>query len=224
MKLHVTKTSTADGHEGAQVGLRTVWNEVAALQELAKSLSYNYFSKAISLVLKTEAGGGRVHILGLGKSAHVGRKLAATLSSTGTPAVFLDPVTALHGDSGQVVGGDLVIAVSHSGETKEVLDALRLLKANGACVLSIVGSVDCPMAALSDSILHVYVAREAGPLGLAPTSSTTCQLVIGDGLAAALMAARGFSEDAFYTYHPGGALGERSRYSGRANGTDLSSG
>jgi arabinose-5-phosphate isomerase len=208
MNLH-TDNCNDGGYSAAQVGLRAVYEEAAALKELAESMAFNYFTSAISAVREAQSDGGRVHVTGMGKSSHVGRKLASTLSSTGTPAVFLDPVAAQHGDSGQLQPGDLVIAVSHSGRTREVLGCVRLLKENGASILSMVGDAQSPLALESEVVLHVPVSREACPLRLAPTSSTTCQLVVGDGLAAALMAAREFTSDEFFSYHPEGALGQR---------------
>ena len=178
---------------------------------LHEGLSDTYFDDAIAVIRRTEAAGGRVHVTGMGKSCHIGRKLAATLQSTGTKAYFLDPADCNHGDSGQVARGDVVIALSHSGETDELMAAVQTLASNGATIIAITGDPSSRLARSSAAILHVPVAGEAGPLGLAPTASTSCQLAVGDGLAMALKAGRGFTREDFARYHPGGSLGKRLR-------------
>ena len=172
-------------------------------------MSDTYFDEAIAIIRKAEAAGGRVHVTGVGKSRHIGRKLAATLQSTGTKAYFLDPADCNHGDSGQVAQGDVVIALSHSGETAELMAAVQTLTANGATIIAITGDPSSSLARSSAAILHVPVASEAGPLGLAPTASTSCQLAAADGLAMALKAGRGFTREDFARYHPGGSIGKR---------------
>ncbi|MEO2005331.1 MAG: SIS domain-containing protein, partial [Candidatus Poribacteria bacterium] len=131
------------------------------------------------------------------------------LQSMGTVAYFLEPLDATHGDSGQVCAGDVVIGISNSGGTRELLDTLSTVKANGAKVIGITGGRESALAEMSDVLVHVPVDREADPLGLAPTSSTTCQLAVGDALAVMLASARGFTSEEFGRYHPGGSLGAR---------------
>lgn len=190
------------------VGLESVRLASQALQTVYASMTSDYYDKAVRLIRSSEAQGGRVHVTGVGKPRHIGHKLTATLQSTGTRAYFLDPVDCNHGDSGQVAEGDVVIAISHSGRTRELLDALETLKRNGANIISITGNAESPLAEIGDAVLHVPVGREAGPLGLAPTLSTTCQLAVGDGLAIALKVDRGFTAEDFKRYHPSGSLGK----------------
>ncbi len=190
-------------------GLKAVQRTTEALAKLHEGLSDTYFDEAIAIIRKSEAAGGRVHVTGVGKSRHIGRKLAATLQSTGTKAYFLDPADCNHGDSGQVAQGDVVIALSHSGETEELMAAVQTLTANGSTIIAITGYAESSLARSSAAVLHVPVDSEAGPLGLAPTVSTSCQLAVADGLAMALKAGRGFSREDFARYHPGGSLGKR---------------
>lgn len=190
-------------------GLKAVQRTAEALSTLQEGMSDTYFDEAIAIIRKSEAAGGRVHVTGVGKSRHIGRKLAATLQSTGTKAYFLDPADCNHGDSGQVAQGDAVIALSHSGETEELMAAVQTLTANGATIIAITGDPSSSLARSSAAILHVPVAGEAGPLGLAPTASTSCQLAAADGLAMALKAGRGFTREDFARYHPGGSIGKR---------------
>jgi len=152
---------------------------------------------------------GRVVVTGMGKSGHIGGKLAATLASTGTPAFFVHPGEASHGDLGMVQGEDVVIALSNSGETSELLGILPLLKRLGTRLIALTGRPGSTLARLADVHLDVSVAAEACPLGLAPTTSTTAALAMGDALALALLEARGFSAEDFARTHPGGALGRR---------------
>jgi arabinose-5-phosphate isomerase len=152
---------------------------------------------------------GRVVVTGIGKSGHVGRKIAATLSSTGTPAFFIHSVEALHGDSGALTAGDVMIAISNSGTTAEVCAFAELATRMDIRVIAVVGEVNSPLALLATAVLDVSVPREADPLNLAPTASTTVTMVIGDVLAAALMSARNFTAADFARRHPGGALGAR---------------
>lgn len=192
-------------------GLDAVRKTAEALAKLHEGLPGTYFDEAVAIIRKSEASGGRVHVTGVGKSRHIGRKLAATLQSTGTKAYFLDPADCNHGDSGQVAEGDVVVALSHSGETEELLAAVHTLAANGAAIIAITGNAVSSLARSSTAVLHVPVAAEAGPLGLAPTASTSCQLAVGDGLAMALKAGRGFTREDFARYHPGGSLGKQLR-------------
>ncbi|MGM0569679.1 KpsF/GutQ family sugar-phosphate isomerase [Marinobacter sp.] len=152
---------------------------------------------------------GRVVVTGMGKSGHIGNKIAATLASTGTPSFFVHPGEASHGDLGMITSQDVVLAISNSGNTGEVLTILPLLKRMGAPLISMTGNRDSTLAREAVANLDVSVAKEACPLGLAPTSSTTATLVMGDALAVALLEARGFSAEDFAFSHPGGALGRR---------------
>ncbi len=154
---------------------------------------------------------GRVVVTGLGKSGLVGRKIAATFSSTGTPSFFLHPVEGAHGDLGAIREGDVVIAISYSGKTAEVTALLPALSSLGAKIIALTGDVASPMAKLAAVTLDVGIPREACPMDLAPTSSTTATLVMGDALAVCLMRARAFTPDDFKRFHPGGSLGQRLR-------------
>ncbi len=164
------------------------------------------FVAACRLILNCK---GRVVVSGIGKSGHVARKLAATLASTGTPAFFVHPAEASHGDLGMVTPDDVVIALSYSGHTDELLAIILPLKRQGATLISITGDPDSPLAKQSDVHLDGRIDREACPLNLAPTASTTAALALGDALAVALLDARGFDADDFARSHPGGSLGRR---------------
>jgi arabinose-5-phosphate isomerase len=152
---------------------------------------------------------GRVVVSGMGKSGHIARKIAATLASTGTPAMFVHPAEAAHGDLGMVTQADAVIAISNSGESEELLAIVPVIKRLGAKLISMTGKPDSTLARLADVHLNIAVAKEACPLNLAPTASTTATLAMGDALAVALLDARGFREEDFARSHPGGALGRR---------------
>nr|WP_067298651.1 KpsF/GutQ family sugar-phosphate isomerase [Marinobacterium profundum] len=184
---------------------RTIELERDAVSDLLNHLNGD-FTRACDLLLACE---GRVIVTGMGKSGHIGNKIAATLASTGTPAFFVHPGEASHGDMGMITGKDVVIALSNSGETSEVVTILPLIKRMNAPLISITANPNSTMAQASDASLHIGVEREACPLGLAPTSSTTAQLVMGDALAIALLEARGFSAEDFAFSHPGGSLGRR---------------
>jgi arabinose-5-phosphate isomerase len=162
--------------------------------------------KAVRLVL---ACSGRVVVMGMGKSGHVGRKIAATLASTGTPAMFVHPAEAHHGDLGMVTPGDVVLALSNSGESEELTGLLPVLKRLGVPLIAITGGVASSLARHADVVLDSAVAQEACPLNLAPTASTTAQLAMGDALAVVLLDARGFKAEDFARSHPGGSLGRR---------------
>ena len=152
---------------------------------------------------------GRVVVMGMGKSGHVGRKIAATLASTGTPALFVHPAEASHGDLGMVASGDVVLAISNSGESDELAAILPALKRLGVTLVAMTGRADSALARHADLVLDSAVAQEACPLNLAPTASTTAQMALGDALAVALLDARGFREEDFARSHPGGALGRK---------------
>jgi len=152
---------------------------------------------------------GRVVVTGMGKSGHIGRKIASTLASTGTPAFFMHPGEASHGDLGMITADDVVLAISYSGESDEIAKILPLIKRRGAKVIAMTGRAQSTLATESDVHLDVAVDKEACPLNLAPTASTTATLALGDALALALLDARGFGSDDFAMHHPGGALGRR---------------
>lgn len=164
------------------------------------------FAKACGLILACK---GRVVVMGMGKSGHIANKLAATLASTGTPAYFVHPAEASHGDIGMVTRDDLVIALSNSGTTSELLALLPILKRKGVPLITLTGNENSDLARAAEINLDASVEKEACPLGLAPTTSTTVALVLGDALAMALLEARGFTADDFAFSHPGGNLGRR---------------
>jgi arabinose-5-phosphate isomerase len=164
------------------------------------------FIEALRLMFETR---GRVVVMGMGKSGHIATKIAATLASTGTPAFFVHPAEASHGDLGMVTADDVVIAISYSGESDELLAILPLLKRRGARVIAITGRASSSLASAADVHLDAAVPKEACPLNLAPTASTTATLALGDALAVALLDARGFAREDFAMHHPGGALGRR---------------
>ncbi len=164
------------------------------------------FTRVVEAILACR---GRVIVTGMGKSGLVGRKIAATFASTGTPAFFLHPGEGVHGDLGMVMGGDLILALSNSGESQEVLGLLPTIKILGNLLVAIVGCTDSELARRSDYVLPVTVEREADPMGLAPTASTTAMLALGDALAIAAAEQRNFGPDEFALFHPGGALGRQ---------------
>ena len=164
------------------------------------------FVQAVGLMLACPS---RVVVMGMGKSGHIGRKIAATLASTGTPALFVHPAEASHGDLGMIQPSDLVLAISNSGESEELVALLPVLSRLGVPLIAITGGLQSTLGRQADVILDSSVAREACPLNLAPTSSTTVQLALGDALAVALLDARGFREEDFARSHPGGALGRK---------------
>jgi arabinose-5-phosphate isomerase len=165
-----------------------------------------HFAQAVALVLSTQ---GRVVVMGMGKSGHVGRKIAATLASTGTPAMFVHPAEASHGDLGMVTTQDAVLMISNSGESQEISAILPVLKRLGVPLIAMTGNGQSSMAQHADVWLDSAVDKEACPLNLAPTASTTAQMALGDALAVALLDARGFRAEDFARSHPGGALGRK---------------
>ena len=179
--------------------------EAQAILDLMDRVGPN-FEKVVRMILKAK---GRVILTGMGKSGLVARKISATLNSTGTPSLFLHPAEAIHGDLGMVTKDDIVVAVSHSGKTQEINNILPLIKNLGAKVVSFTGALESPMAMGSDLVIDVGVEREACPMGLAPTASTTAALAMGDALAVVLLTTRRFSQQDFKKFHPGGSLGER---------------
>lgn len=190
-----------------ELGRETLSIEADAIRALHARLGDDdSFIDAARLILGCD---GRVVVSGMGKSGHIGRKIAATLASTGTPAFFMHPGEAAHGDLGMVTKNDVVIAISNSGESSEILDILPAVKRLGARVIAMTGKPASRLARLADVHLNIAVDKEACPLNLAPTTSTTVTLAMGDALAVALLDARGFREQDFALSHPGGALGRR---------------
>ena len=191
--------------QALRLGRETVHTEAEALHVMAERLG-DSFVQVVQRVLATT---GRVVVMGMGKSGHVGRKIAATLASTGTPAFFVHPAEASHGDLGMVTSGDLVLALSNSGESSEITVLLPVLKRLGVPLIAMTGGLESTLAQHADLVLDCSVQREACPLNLAPTTSTTAQLAMGDALAVALLDARGFRPEDFARSHPGGALGRK---------------
>ncbi len=188
-----------------QLGLAVIDTEMQAIETLRSRIDSS-FVKACELMLGCK---GRVVVTGMGKSGHIGNKIAATLASTGTPAFFVHPGEASHGDLGMITPSDVVIALSNSGETGEILTIVPIIKRLDVPLISITGKPGSTLASEANINLHAGVDKEACPLGLAPTSSTTVALVLGDALAVALLDARGFTEEDFALSHPGGSLGRR---------------
>lgn len=188
-----------------QSAQRTVRLELEAVAALHERINAD-FVRACELLLACR---GRVVVVGMGKSGHIGNKIAATLASTGTPAFFVHPAEASHGDMGMITRGDVVLALSNSGSTAEIITLLPLIKRLGIPLISMTGNPDSTLAQAAEANLDARVSHEACPLNLAPTSSTTASLVLGDALAIALLEARGFTAEDFAFSHPGGALGRR---------------
>lgn len=179
--------------------------EADALMALADSIN-GEFEQAVRRILSTK---GRVVVTGMGKSGLIGQKIASTMASTGTPAFFLHPAEGIHGDLGMIMKGDVVIAISNSGETDEVVRILPIIKRLGASLISMSGNPKSSLAKAGDVFLDISVKEEACPLGLAPTASTTATLAMGDALAVALLLERGFRPEDFALFHPGGSLGKK---------------
>lgn len=188
-----------------ELARRVIEIEADAVRALAERLD-QHFVAAVDLIL---ASSGRVIVSGVGKSGHIGRKFAATLASTGTPAYFVHAAEAAHGDLGMITSNDVLIALSYSGSGEELLKIVPLVKRQGAKLIAITGNPDSPLAREADMYLNGAVREEACPLNLAPTASTTASLALTDALAVALLDARGFGADDFARSHPGGALGRR---------------
>ena len=194
-----------DAEQALRLARETFDIEAAAVLGL-KARVGDSFAQAVKAILAVR---GRVVVMGIGKSGHIGRKIAATLASTGTPAMFVHPAEASHGDLGMIKSIDLVLALSNSGEVDEVTTLLPVIKRLGATLVAITGRPQSTLAQHADIVLDSSVEREACPLQLAPTASTTAQLALGDALAVALLDARGFRPEDFARSHPGGALGRR---------------
>ena len=183
--------------------------EANSILRLKNGINEN-FDKAIELLYACK---GRVIVTGMGKSGIIGKKIAATLSSTGTPSYFLHPAESTHGDSGIITRDDVIIAISNSGETQELLNLLPLIKRFGVPMIAMTGGLNSVLAITSDVALDISVEKEACPLNKAPTASTTATLAMGDALAVCLLEKRGFTEDDFLVFHPSGALGKGFLYS-----------
>lgn len=179
--------------------------EAQSILDLTERIDH-HFSRAVEILYHCK---GRVVLMGMGKSGLVGRKIASTFASTGTPAFFLHPAEGLNGDFGMLAKEDVVIAISNSGETRELLEVLPLIKRYGNRLIALTGNVRSTLARAGDIFLDIQVKEEACPLGLAPTASTTATLAIGDALAVSLMVMRGFKKEDFALLHPGGSLGKR---------------
>lgn len=199
------RMTAADEQRALELARDTLSIEAQALHAMAARLDATF----AQVVHRIQHLPGRVVVMGMGKSGHVGRKLAATLASTGTPAFFVHPAEASHGDLGMVTSDDLVVALSNSGESDEIAALLPALKRQGVPLVAMTGGVQSTLARHADWVLNTGVEREACPLNLAPTASTTAQMALGDALAMALLDARGFQAEDFARSHPGGALGRR---------------
>jgi arabinose-5-phosphate isomerase len=208
-KSSPTAFDVKNAERALQLARETLQIEADAILSLKNRLTDHAddsFPRAVGLLLECS---GRVVVSGIGKSGHIARKIAATLASTGTPALFVHPAEAAHGDLGMVTENDAFVAISNSGETAELLAIVPIIKRMGAKLIAMTGNTSSNLAQLADVHLDVRVDKEACPLNLAPTASTTATLALGDALAVALLDARGFQEDDFARSHPGGALGRR---------------
>ena len=188
-----------------ELGLAVLRTEADAVQGLMQRIDHS-FVRACEYMLNCR---GRIVVTGMGKSGHIANKIAATLASTGSPAFFVHPGEASHGDLGMITGGDVVLALSNSGETGEIITILPIIKRLGVPLVTMTGNPESTLAKEADVNIDVSVDKEACPLGLAPTASTTASLAMGDALAVALLEARGFTEMDFARSHPGGSLGRR---------------
>lgn len=197
--------NTPDSGKVLRLAQEALEVEVAAIEGVKARLGQP-FVQAVQLLL---ACTGRVVVMGMGKSGHIGRKIAATLASTGTPALFVHPAEASHGDLGMILPSDVVLAISNSGESDELVTLLPVLKRQNVPLVAITGVSQSTLAQHANCVLDSFVEKEACPLNLAPTASTTAQLALGDALAVALLDARGFRAEDFARSHPGGALGRR---------------
>jgi len=201
----VTARAPFDAAQALRLAQETFDIEAAAVLGLKKRTT-EAFARAVELMLEVR---GRVVVMGMGKSGHIGRKIAATLASTGTPAMFVHPAEASHGDLGMIKPVDLVLAISNGGESEEITVILPVLKRLGVPLVAMTGGTQSTLARHADILLDSGVEKEACPLNLAPTASTTAQLALGDALAVALLDARGFRTEDFARSHPGGALGRK---------------
>jgi arabinose-5-phosphate isomerase len=206
-KIALIPTAPEVVERAMALGRETLQIEADAILNLRTRLEHDgRFGAAVALLLQC---GGRVVVSGIGKSGHIARKIAATLASTGTPALFVHAAEALHGDLGMITESDALIAISNSGEAAEFLAIVPVIRRMGGKLIAITGNENSSLARLADIHLNAHVAKEACPLNLAPTASTTAALALGDALAVALLDARGFREEDFARSHPGGTLGRR---------------
>ena len=205
MTRQQTQTPAFNAEQAIRLAQETLDIEAAAVLGLKRHLGPPFVS-AVQMMLGVQ---GRVVVMGMGKSGHIGRKISATLASTGAPAMFVHPAEASHGDLGMIQPGDLVLAISNSGESEELTAILPMLKRLGTPLVAMTGKADSTLARHADVFLDCGVEKEACPLNLAPTASTTAQLALGDALAVALLDARGFKAEDFARSHPGGALGRK---------------
>ena len=203
--LQMKSASLTQTQRVVDVARQTLEIEALALQALASRVG-NAMRDVVGVILQSP---GRVIVMGIGKSGHVGRKIAATLASTGTPAFFVHPAEASHGDLGMVTSQDVVLAISNSGESEELTAVLPFIKRLGATLVGMTGKPESSLAQHADWVLDAAVSQEACPHNLAPTASTTAQMALGDALAMALLDARGFQPEDFARSHPGGSLGRR---------------
>ncbi len=188
-----------------KTGKKVLEIEGKALLELSKTLG-DSFDKAVETILNAK---GRIILTGIGKSGLIAQKIAATLTSTGTPAIFLHAAEAVHGELGSILPDDIVIALSYSGETLEIKNLLEFIKRNGNVLISLTGDENSTLAKYSDIVISVRIEKEACPIGLVPTTSTTATLAMGDAIAVALMERKGFTKDDFAYFHPGGKIGKK---------------
>ena len=201
----MTQSTPFDPQRALALARETLDIEVHAVQAMAARLDER-FARAVALALACR---GRLVVMGMGKSGHIGRKITATLASTGTPAMFVHPAEASHGDLGMITAADLVLGISNSGESEEITAILPLIKRMGVPLIALTGRAQSTLGRHADVVLDAAVDKEACPHNLAPTASTTAQLALGDALAVALLDARGFKPDDFARSHPGGSLGRR---------------
>ncbi len=192
-------------NEILEIGARTIKSELSAIEQLSGQLTDD-FARVVQAILETE---GRVILTGIGKSAIIASKIVATMNSTGTPAVFMHAADAIHGDLGTIQKEDVIICISNSGTTPEIKVLIPILRQRGNTLIAMTGNLQSYLAQNADFIINTAVSHEACPNNLAPTSSTTAQLIMGDALAVALLECRGFSMNDFAKFHPGGALGKK---------------
>lgn len=200
------RSSTGKAAGFIRRGRNVIQMEIEGLQKVQRDLDAS-FTKVIELIIQATQAGGKVVITGVGKNLHIGEKISATLSSTGTTSIFLNPIQAMHGDLGVLAPADILLALSYSGESEEILNLLPLVRRFGIKVISLTGKPHSAMAKLSDAVISVAVAREACPFNMAPTTSTTATLAVGDALAMVLLDARGFKIEDYAKRHPAGAIG-----------------
>ncbi len=180
--------------------------EIQGLQRVRDQIG-EPFSRAVDRILERITAGGKIVVTGMGKSLHIGHKIAATLTSTGTPSFVLHPAEAMHGDLGMLSDGDVLLALSYTGASEELLSLVPIIKRRGILIVAITGEPDSPLARFSEEIIPATVDQEACPFNMAPTTSTTAMLALGDALAMVLLEARGFQRDDYASLHPGGAIG-----------------